>query len=134
MFAPSILITDDDHDFRETLRGMFESRGFRAILAGDGEEAIRHVLTQEVHIVLMDMHMPRLTGLDAIRKVRRFRSELPCILLSAALDEKIISEAGQVQALSVLPKPVTRQQITSAVYDALHRAYNWTTPDHATGH
>ena len=109
---------------------MFEPRGFRAILAGDGEEAIRVVLTQEVHLVLMDMHMPKLTGLDAIRKVKRFRSELPCILLSAALDDKILQEAEQLRAFSVLPKPVTRQQITSVVGDALLRAYNWTTADH----
>jgi CheY-like chemotaxis protein len=129
MFAPSILITDDDHDFRETLRGLFEPRGFRAILAGDGEEAIRQVLTQEVHVVLMDMHMPRLTGLDAIRKVRRFRSDLPCILLSAALDDRILQEAGLVPSLAVLPKPVSRQQITNVVDDVLRRAYNWTTGD-----
>ncbi len=125
MFAPSILITDDDFDFRETLRGVFEPRGFRAILAGDGEEAIRVVLTQEVHLVLMDMHMPKLTGLDAIRKVKRFRAELPCILLSAALDESIVREAERVHAFSVLPKPVTRQQITNVVDDALRRVYNW---------
>ena len=127
MFAPSILITDDDFDFRETLRGVFEPRGFRAILAGDGEEAIRIVLTQEVHLVLMDMHMPKLTGIDAIRKVKRFRSELPCILLSAGLNEQILREAEEVHAYSVLPKPVTRQQITGVVDDALHRVYNWTT-------
>jgi len=134
MFAPSILITDDDHDFRETLRNVFELRGFRAILAGDGEEAIRTVLTQEVHLVLIDMHMPRLTGLDAIRKVKRFRSELPCILLSADLDEQILSEAKQLRTFSVLPKPVTRLEITKVVNDALRQAYNWTSPDHSGGH
>jgi CheY-like chemotaxis protein len=134
MFAPSILITDDDHDFRETLRSVFEPRGFRAILAGDGEEAIRAVLTQEVHLVLIDMHMPRLTGLDAIRKVKRFRSELPCILLSADLDEQILTEAKQLRTFSVLPKPVTRLEITKVVNDALREAYNWSSPDHSSGH
>lgn len=125
MFAPSILITDDDHDFRETLRGVFEPRGFRTILAGDGEEAIRTVLTQEVHLLLMDMHMPKLTGIDTIRKVKRFRAELPCILLSAALDEQIIRDAEQVHAYSVLSKPVTRQQIMGVVDQALYRLYDW---------
>ena len=40
---PSLLITDDDSDFRETLRGVFEPRGFRTLLAGDGEEALEIV-------------------------------------------------------------------------------------------
>jgi two-component system chemotaxis response regulator CheY len=134
MFAPSILITDDDRGFRETLRSVFELRGFRAILAGDGEEAIRAVLTQEVHLVLIDMHMPRLTGLDAIRKVKRFRAELPCILLSADLDEQILSDAKQLRTFSVLPKPVTRLEITKVVNDALRQAYNWSSPEHSEGH
>jgi CheY-like chemotaxis protein len=131
MFAPSILITDDDHEFRETLRGVFVPRGFRALLASDGEEAIRTVLTQEVHLVLMDMHMPRITGLEAIRKVRRFRADLPCILLSAALDDQIVREAEKAHAFSVLPKPVSRQQITTAVEDALRAAYGWRRSDAA---
>lgn len=125
MFAPSILITDDDHDFRETLRGVFVPRGFHTILADGGEEAIRIVLTQEVHLVLMDMHMPRITGVDTIRKVKRFRADLPCILLSAALDEQIVREAEEARAFSVLPKPVSRKQITAAVDDALRMAYGW---------
>jgi two-component system chemotaxis response regulator CheY len=130
MFAPSILITDDDRDFRETLCNLFIPRGFRALVAGDGEEAIRTILTQEVHLVLMDMHMPKLTGVDAIRKVKRFRAELPCILLSAALDEQIVAQAEAARAFRVLSKPVTRQEITHVVNDALQQAYGWSTPDH----
>ena len=130
MFAPSILITDDDRDFRETLSGLFVQRGFRALVAGDGEEAIRTILTQEVHLVLMDMHMPKLTGVDAIRKVKRFRAELPCILLSAALDDQIREAAEAARAFRVLPKPVSRQQINHVVDDALKAAYGWSTPDH----
>lgn len=128
MFAPSILITDDDHDFRETLCGVFVPRGYRTLLAGDGEEAIRTVLTQEVHLVLMDMHMPRITGVDAIRKVKRFRADLPCILLSAALDEHIVRDAEAARAFSVLPKPVSQKQITAAVEAALRTAYGWECP------
>src|SRR5580698_4020915 len=99
--SPSILITDDDHDFRETLRIVFEPRGFRTLLAGDGEEALDIVRDQEVHLLLLDMHMPRLSGLETIRRVKQFRSRLPCILLSAALDEALIRQAEIAQAFSV---------------------------------
>ena len=122
--SPSILITDDDHDFRETLRIVFEPRGFRTLLAGDGEEALDILRDQEVHLLLLDMHMPRLSGLETIRRVKQFRSRLPCILLSAALDELLIQQAQMAEAFSVLSKPVSRVQITSVVEMALRHAYS----------
>jgi CheY-like chemotaxis protein len=121
---PSLLITDDDRDFRETLRGVLEPR-FRTLVAGDGEEALDIVRRQEVHLLLLDMHMPKLTGLETLRRVKQFKSRLPCILLSAALDEALIRQAELAQAFSVLSKPVTRQQLTSTVEAALRRIYDW---------
>ncbi|HEX3726164.1 MAG TPA: response regulator [Pirellulales bacterium] len=121
---PSLLITDDDHDFRETLRIVFEPR-FRTFLAGDGEEALDIVRAEEVHLVLLDMHMPKLTGLETIRQVKTFKSRLPCILLSARVDDTLIRQAYLAEAFSVLSKPVSRQQLTSAVDAAMRRIYNW---------
>jgi len=123
--SPSLLITDDDVEFRQTLRSVFEPQGFRTYLAGDGEEALQIVHKHEVHLVLLDMHMPRLTGLETIRLVRQFRSLLPCILLSADLGEIIIRQAEQEHVFSVLSKPVTFRQITGVVRRALEQTYNW---------
>jgi CheY-like chemotaxis protein len=123
--APSLLITDDDPGFRETLRVVFEPKGFRTILAGDGEEALEIVHSQTVHLVLLDMHMPKLTGLETLRLLKQFRAMLPCILLSAQLDELIVEQARRADAFSVLPKAVTIRQITNAVCQALHRTYAW---------
>ena len=123
--SPSLLITDDDADFRETLQEVFEPEGFDTILASDGQEALNVVHSREVHLVLLDMHMPRLTGLDTLRLLRQFRSMLPCILLSAELDELIIEQARLAEAFSVLPKPVTLRQITGVVQQAMRKTYNW---------
>ena len=124
--APSLLITDDDRAFRETLRGVFVPQGYRTLLAGDGEEALSIVRKEEVHLLLLDMHMPKLTGLETLRQVKRFKSILPCILLSARLDELLIEQARLAEAFSVLAKPVTKRQITRVVRLALERTYNWT--------
>jgi DNA-binding NtrC family response regulator len=122
---PSLLITDDDVDFRETLRVAFEPKGFRILLAGDGEEALTIVCTQEVHLVLLDMHMPKLTGLETLRRVKQLKALLPCILMSAHLDEMVAEQARQEHAFSVLAKPVSLVQITGIVRQALERTYNW---------
>ena len=123
--SPSLLITDDDADFRETLQGIFEPEGFRAILAGDGEEALNIVHRQPIHLVLLDMHMPKLTGLETLWRLRQSRSTLPCILMSAKLDDTIIEQARRAHAFSVLAKPVTLRQITGIVHQAMRRTYDW---------
>ena len=124
-YAPSILITDDDSAFREALKEVFVPRGFRTILAGNGEEALRIVQEREVHLVLMDMHMPKLTGLDTLRMLRRIRCILPCIILSANLDEQIVEQARREHVFSVLAKPITSRQLTTVVQEALQQTYNW---------
>lgn len=123
--TPSLLITDDDCDFRETLRGVFEPRGFRTILAGDGEEALDIVQSETVHLVLLDMHMPRLTGLETIRRVKQSQIILPCILLSAALDDLLTEQALEADAFSVLAKPVSFSEITRIVGEAMRATYDW---------
>jgi CheY-like chemotaxis protein len=127
---PRLLITDDDHDFRETLRSVFEPR-FRTLAASNGQEALDIVRNEEVHLVLLDMHMPRLTGLETLRRVKQFKWRLPCILLSARLDDALIRQAYLAQAFSVLAKPISRQQLTTAVEDAMRRSYDW--DDEANG-
>ncbi len=123
--TPSLLITDDDPGFRETLRVVFEPRGFRTLLASDGEEALKIVHTETVHVVLLDVHMPKLTGLETLRMMKEFRAMLPCILLSAQLDELIVEQARREHAYQVLAKTVTVGQITGAVRQALQRTYAW---------
>ena len=123
--SPSLLITDDDPGFRETLRVVFEPTGFRTLLAGDGEEALKIVHQEKVHLVLLDVHMPKLTGLETLRLLKEFRAMLPCILLSAQLDDVTIEQARLAHAYSVLSKTVTIRQITNTVFQALQRTYAW---------
>ncbi|HEY1603420.1 MAG TPA: response regulator [Pirellulales bacterium] len=123
--TPSLLITDDDLGFRETLRGVLEPLGFRTFMAENGEEALHLVRHEEVHLVLLDMHMPRLTGLETLRLVKQVKAILPCIILSANADEDLREQARRAEAFSVLDKPVSRLNLTNIVRMALRRTYNW---------
>jgi CheY-like chemotaxis protein len=123
--VPSILISDDDRWFRQTLEEVFEPRGFRTLFAENGAEAVEIVRNEEVHLAVVDMHMPRLTGVEVIREVRRFRVMLPCILVSGALDEDVRREAFAADAFEVLAKPVSLADIVATVASALETTYNW---------
>jgi CheY-like chemotaxis protein len=123
---PSILITDDDASLRETLRGVFEPQGFRTYQACDGQEALDMLMSgEEIHLLLADMHMPRLTGLETIRLVKQMRAGLPCILMSARADESLVREALSAQAFTVLTKPITVRGVLDNVGQALEKSYNW---------
>jgi CheY-like chemotaxis protein len=124
---PSLLITDDDRSFRETLEAVIEPLGVRTLQAENGLQALEIVRSEPVHLVLLDMHMPRMTGLETLRILKQLKSILPCILMSARLDEMIIEQAKLARAFSILSKPLTRRQITGVVCHALERAYNWRT-------
>jgi CheY-like chemotaxis protein len=118
----SILITDDDRDCRETLREIMEPQGFRTFLASCGEEALDIVHDEEVHLALLDMHMPSMTGLEVLKLLRQMR-ELPVILVTADATASLIRQAQQARAYSVIPKPVSKNVVIYTVVRALLRAY-----------
>lgn len=119
----SILITDDDVAARETLRDIFEPAGYQTILAESGEHAIDIVRRQDVHLALMDMYLPRLTGLETMEIVRQIKGAVPTILLSADSDEMLMRRALSAQVFCVLNKPVSRHAVTHAVTRALEKFY-----------
>ena len=127
LITPRLLITDDDRDFRETVAGALADRGFETLQAGDGEEALDVISRQEVHLLLLDMQMPRLSGLETIEllRSRELVLPLPWILISGALNDEIRERARAAAAFSILPKPLRLPDLTGAVAKALADAYGW---------
>jgi CheY-like chemotaxis protein len=119
----SILITDDDRGCREALREIFEPEGYPTYLASSGEEALDIVQEQPVHLALLDLHLPRLTGLETLELVRQINALLPVILVTADATEQVMRQAFQARAYSVIPKPVSRNVVLYTVVRALVRAY-----------
>jgi CheY-like chemotaxis protein len=120
---PSILITDDDPAARETFREIFEPTGFRTLLAESGEEAIDIVQGQDVHLALMDMHLPKLSGLETITIVHQIKGIIPMILISAESDDNLLRKALSAKAFCVLAKPVSKNVIIYVVKRALEKFY-----------
>src|SRR4051794_19552777 len=123
---PSILITDDDPVARETLREIFEPVGYRTLLAESGEEALDIVQEQDVHLALMDLHLPKLSGLETITLVRQIKGILPVILITAEQDDNLLRKALSAHAFSVLAKPVSKNIVIYVVTRALEKYYDKT--------
>jgi CheY-like chemotaxis protein len=124
--VPSILITDDDLSFRDTVRQMLEPYGYRLTTAGDGEEALRILENAPVHLLLLDMHMPKLSGIETVERARQsLKAPLPWILMSARVDDDLLEQARRADAFTVLNKPTSRFAITNNVELALRKVYDW---------
>ena len=119
----SILITDDDLGCREALREIMEPQGYRTLLASCGEEAIDIAREEPIHLALLDMHMPTLTGLETLRLLRQIRAMLPCILVTADATASLMRQAIQESAYSVIPKPVSKNVVMYTVVRCLVRTY-----------
>jgi len=118
-----LLIADDDDDFRSTLCEIFEPF-FRLIEAHSGEEALELASHEQVHLALFDMHMQRLTGLEALRQLKEIHIIAPCILITADYSTELCDDAAEAQAFTVLKKPVTKRELVSTVATAVATAYH----------
>jgi CheY-like chemotaxis protein len=119
----SILIADDDKGNRESLSDLLQARGFNTVLAADGGEAVDIVQVELVHLVLIDLNMPRLTGLEALEIVRQINALLPAILMTADANRDVLQQALQAHVYSVIPKPVNANIVLHTLSRALARVY-----------
>jgi two-component system, response regulator PdtaR len=119
----SILVADDDKGNRDALGEVLTARGFTTRLASDGGEAVEIVRVEMIHLVLIDMHMPRLTGLEAVQLVRQINELLPAILMTADATRELMRQAHQAHVYSVIPKPVNTNIVLHTLARALAQVY-----------
>jgi CheY-like chemotaxis protein len=120
----SVLITDDDPACRQALRDIIEPEGYDTVLAESGEEALDIVQRQTVHAVMMDMHLPKMSGLEVLKILRQIRPQLPSILVTADATAELVRQAFAAHAYSVIPKPVSKHVVLYTVVRAIVRSQN----------
>ena len=106
----TILICDDDKDIVSALDIYLTSEGYQTIKASNGREAIRAAETHEVHLILMDIMMPVMNGLDATRTIRSMEREdchtIPIVAMSANAFDDDLKKSVECGMNGHLSKPV----------------------------
>lgn len=101
-----ILVADDQTDCRDAIQATLDSCGWSVITACDGGDALKHLLDETFDLSLLDVHMPRLTGLEVLAQLKSADRWVPSILMTGEPTTAIETEAMALGALTMLHKPV----------------------------
>jgi CheY-like chemotaxis protein len=114
--APAtILIVDDEPEIRELVGEFLGRRGYRIATASNGEEALALVAKEPPDLILLDIYMPGINGIEVLRRLARSHPSVGVIMLTASQEEPLLQEALDLGALDVLSKPVDLKQLELAV-------------------
>jgi len=117
----TILVVDDEASQRELLGGFARSLGFRSEEASSGEEALRVVHDHPPDMVLLDVRMPGMNGIETLAAIRQTAGDLPVLLITAHADLRQAVDAVKSGADDYLTKPVDLDELEAAILDALGR-------------
>jgi AmiR/NasT family two-component response regulator len=116
-----LLVADDDRLILATVSNALRSRGYEVLEAADGEEACRLCREHNPELAILDVRMPKLSGLEVAQCLRE-TTDVPFMFLSAYSDEDLVTMAAQTGALGYLVKPLDAPQIVPAIEAAMVRA------------
>lgn len=113
-----ILAVDDTTTSRMLLRDALETIGFRNIaVAADGEQAMQMMMTTPCHLIISDMNMPKMDGLQLLRAIRTYKptSRVPFIILTGNADKNVLIEGRKLGLNNYLNKPFTTDGLKKAL-------------------
>ncbi|MFO0589630.1 MAG: response regulator [Polyangiaceae bacterium] len=116
-----VLLVDDEGSLLLTLAANLELEGFEVALAGSGEAALEIITREPFDLVLTDIRMPGMNGVELFHRVRRLRPEMPVVLMTAFAVEELVDQALSSGAFTVLPKPFSIEQVVATISHAARR-------------
>lgn len=117
-----ILVIDDERIIRDLMREILEHAGYETVGAETAEEALQLIAADDIALVVSDILMPGLTGLELLQRVRELSQTLPVILVTGAGTYENLSEAVTRGADGLVIKPFSHADLRNAVAGALERA------------
>ena len=113
--TPKIMIVDDDTDSRDTIQEILTGEGMDVIAAKDGFEAIQMASENLIDLILMDIWMPGMDGVEALSEIKDFLPDCTVVMMTGSASEDHIQYAMSKGAKACLTKPLTIQQLLKIV-------------------
>jgi DNA-binding response OmpR family regulator len=113
--APQVLVVDDERFFREAIREILSAEGLSCVECEDGERALELAREPGLGVVVLDIRLPGIDGIEVLRRLRELRPSLRVIMLSASTDQELVLEALRLGACDYLAKPLHDEELVLAV-------------------
>jgi DNA-binding NtrC family response regulator len=115
----SVMVIDDELGYRQMLELDLNRQGYRVVTAGGGAEALSLLEKDRVDIVVTDMKMPKMSGLDTMTAIRKKFPDLPIVLMTGYAVEDMLTKAMQFKRTASLRKPFNMTDLNKAVKELL---------------
>ncbi|MFA5167482.1 MAG: response regulator [Candidatus Omnitrophota bacterium] len=115
-----LLVVDDDVEICEFLKSFFEDRDFKVAVAGNGTQALEQVALFHPEIVLLDIQMPGMSGLQVLKKIKETYPRVKVIMVTAVETQEKIEEAMRFGADNYITKPLSLEYLEKDVQDKIN--------------
>ena len=115
-----LLIVDDEIEMREAAKRFFSRRNIDVMTASGGKDALKIIDEQKPNLVLLDVHMAEMTGIDVLKKLRAQGNKIKVIMVSGETDPDVINEANKCGVRSFIHKPLILEDLGRAVIEELN--------------
>jgi DNA-binding NtrC family response regulator len=116
---PLVLLVDDDEMLLGVLKMMLTSEKYEVLTAGDGNKAIGIVNAVDLDLVISDIRMSPMNGIELLRLIHAAKPNLPVVMLTAYASAKTAKECKQLGAVGYLSKPFTNDEVLGVVQHAI---------------
>ncbi len=120
--APYVLVIDDEESFRTLIIRFLKPEGYRVLQASSGREGLSLLSDHSVDLILLDLKMPEMNGPEFLRRCRKTNPNLPVIIVTGYPDSDLMAEAMRYGPITLVAKPIEREQIMQAVGSVLSGA------------
>ncbi|HEU4623303.1 MAG TPA: response regulator transcription factor [Steroidobacteraceae bacterium] len=124
-----ILVVEDEEAIRDGLKARLTAAGFNVDVAGDGEEGLFAGVEYPIDIAIIDLGLPKMSGLDVIRRLRAQKKGYPILILTARDRWQDKVEGLEAGADDYVSKPFHFEEVLARVQALLRRAGGWSTPE-----
>lgn len=122
MAAKKILVVDDDEGVREFIADWLEDRGFDVETAKDGEDGLEKFKAGSYDLVMSDMLMPRMIGIELLRRIKEVKPDQMVVLLTGVKEDTMVEKAKQLGCRLYINKPVRLEDLEKRILECF--------PDH----
>jgi DNA-binding response OmpR family regulator len=120
----NLLLIEDDVEVAEVLVRAFEEEGHRTRVSYSGEDGLRRLVRERPDAVLLDVRLPKMNGIEVLRRIRSIDKTLPVIIITGLATPSEVAEARELGVTEVIEKSYVLKHFS----ESLRRALNWHRP------